>query len=62
MAHPACLRCQWFDAAGQYMKNPEDLKRALVLARRHETSDGAFRGGNRSHPGTPEVPGLEADQ
>ena len=63
MAHPACLRCQWFDAAGHYMKNPDSLKRALVLARRHETSDGAFRGRNTaSHASTSEVPGLEADQ
>ena len=54
IAHPACLRCHWFHAAGYSMKNPDDLKRALVLARRHETSDGAFRGDNRSHRGTPQ--------
>ena len=41
MAHPACLRCHWFDTAGHYMKNPDSLERALVLARRHELSDGA---------------------
>jgi hypothetical protein len=43
VAHAACLRCQWFDPTGHSMKNPNDLKRALVLARRHETSEGAFR-------------------
>ena len=58
-AHPACLRCHWFDAAGHYMKNPGEVGRALLLARRHETSDGAFRGSTRPDSGTPEVPGLE---
>jgi len=41
MAHPACLRCHWFDTASHCMKNPDSLERALVLARRHELSDGA---------------------
>ena len=43
IAHAACLRCQWFDATGHSMQRPDDLQQALVLARRHETSDGAFR-------------------
>jgi hypothetical protein len=47
IAHAACLRCQWFDSHGHYMKTPGQLlKAALVLARRHETSDGTFRGGD----------------
>ena len=62
MAHPACLRCRWFDADGHYMRRPDSLERALVLARRHETSDGTFHGGTRSHSETPEAPGVEADQ
>jgi hypothetical protein len=45
-AHPACLRCHWFDASGHYMKAPGELGKALVLARRHETSDGTFRVGD----------------
>ena len=45
IAHAACLRCQWFDAGGHNMQRPEGLRQALVLARRHETSDGEFRGG-----------------
>jgi hypothetical protein len=44
MAHPACMRCHWFDAHGHYMKTPGQLGKALVLARRHETSDGTFCG------------------
>ena len=34
MSHAACLGCQWFEPRGD---SP------LELARRHETSDGAFR-------------------
>ena len=45
MAHAACLRCRWFDVGGHYTKSPVGLKQALGLARRHETSDGEFRGG-----------------
>ena len=40
MAHPACLRCQWFDGPGFYMRRDGGLLRALDLARRHEVSDG----------------------
>ena len=39
-AHPACLRCHWFDE-GFYMRREGGLLRALDLARRHEVSDGA---------------------
>lgn len=44
VAHPAWLRCRWLDAGGHSMKTPEELRQALVLARRHEMSDGEFRG------------------
>jgi len=44
VAHAACLRCHWFDATGHSMKTPSELGKALALARRHETSDGTFRG------------------
>jgi len=43
MAHAACLRCHWFDSSGHSMKSPADLQQALVLVRRHEMSDRAFR-------------------
>ena len=55
IAHPACLRCRWFDAGGHNMKRPEGLRQALVLARRHETSNGEFGGGESwRHPGASE--------
>lgn len=44
VAHAACLRCQWFDATGHSMRSPDDLQEAVVLARRHETSNGEFPG------------------
>jgi hypothetical protein len=44
LAHPACLRCHWFDASDHYMKAPGQRLKALVFARRHETSDGTFSG------------------
>jgi hypothetical protein len=56
MAHPACLRCQWFDA-GFYMRREGGLLRALDLARRHEVSDGADDSrAIRRPPNTPESP------
>ena len=60
VAHAACLRCHWFDPTGHSMRSPDDLQQALVLARRHESSDGAFRDGatravtNTSESGTPQ--------
>lgn len=44
IAHAACLRCWWFDARGHYMERPEEMRQAHLLARRHETSGGEFRG------------------
>jgi hypothetical protein len=62
VVHAACLRCHWFDPTGHGMRSPDDLQQALVLARRHEDSDGAFRGGEdrlmptaRATPGPPPV-------
>ncbi len=46
VAHGACLGCHWFDPTGHSMRRTDDLQQALVLARRHETSNGAFRGGD----------------
>jgi hypothetical protein len=60
VAHAACLRCHWFDSSGHSMRSPADLQQALVLARRHEMSDGAFRDRatrvvtNTSESGTPQ--------
>ena len=41
MAHPACLRCHWFDGPGFYTRRDGALLRALDIAHRHEVSDGA---------------------
>lgn len=61
IAHAACLRCHWFDTGGHSIQKPEGLRKALVLARRHETSYGTFRGGTLSRPGTTESPLREDD-
>lgn len=62
IAHAACLGCRWFDARGHYMKRPEELRQALILARRHETSDGEFRGDvSLYQPGTTETPPTDSD-
>jgi hypothetical protein len=63
IAHAACLRCRWFDAEGHSVERPPERRQALVLARRHETSDGTFdgSGANRPLPGTPEFPARHND-
>lgn len=43
-AHAACLRCRSFDPEGHSMRRPKELRQLLLLARRHETSNGEFRG------------------
>lgn len=45
VAHAACLRCEWLDREGHSMQTPEGSRQALVLARRHETSNEEIRGG-----------------
>ena len=44
VAHAACLRCHWFDPTGHSMERPDELQKAIALARRHETSNGEFPG------------------
>ncbi len=44
VAHAACLRCHWLDPVGHSVRTHDELEQALDLARRHEMSDGAFRG------------------
>lgn len=42
MAHPACLRCQWF-GNGYYIKHREEMREAEVAAHQHELSDETAR-------------------
>jgi hypothetical protein len=44
VAHSACLGCQWIDMPGTDMKDPRWRKDAAAVARRHESSNGEFRG------------------
>jgi hypothetical protein len=44
VAQPACLGCQWIDATGVSMKEPGWHEAAGAVARRHEMSNGEFRG------------------
>jgi hypothetical protein len=60
VVHAACLRCHWFDPNRHSMERPDRLEEALVLARRHQTSDGIFLDRairvvtNTSESGTPQ--------
>lgn len=42
-ANAACLGCNWFHAGGRY-RHDGVFEQHFVLARRHEASNGAFRG------------------
>jgi hypothetical protein len=44
VAHAACLGCQWIDMPGTDMKDPRWREDAAAVARRHESSNGEFRG------------------
>jgi hypothetical protein len=50
VAHAACLGCQWIDMPGVDMKDPRWREApgwreaASAVARRHESSNGEFRG------------------
>jgi hypothetical protein len=44
VAEPACLGCHWIDMPGIYMKDPGWRETATAVARRHESSNGQFRG------------------
>jgi hypothetical protein len=58
--HAACLGCHWFQQRGYY-RHDGVFQHPVDLARRHETSNGAFRGGDdRLMPTARRVPGPPA--
>ena len=44
VAHAACLGCQWIDQPGTSMEEPGWREASAAVARRHESSNGEFRG------------------
>jgi len=61
-ANAACLGCNWFHAGGRHGSDG-DYEQYWKLARRHDASNGAFRGGNdevpsRTDPAEPKIDEL----
>ena len=44
VAHAACLGCQWLAQPGNSMSDEGWREAAAAVARRHESSNGEFRG------------------
>jgi hypothetical protein len=60
-SHAACLGCNWFFERGYY-RGDGVFQQPVDLARRHETSGGAFRGGHdRLMPTARRVPSPAPD-
>lgn len=62
LGFPGCLGCHWLFGEHDYYRHDRVFQYAVDLARRHETSNGEFRGGggNRLKPTARSVPSPPA--